>query len=222
MRIKSQVVFSRVSGLAEDVVVNTFYASMTGVADAADLTAWHERLALFYNGPGDPSGDGLHAYLSPVLSRAAGGVIIKSYDLDAAPPVVPVLQDSFGLGPAQTGAQPLPSEVAVCLSYRAEQVSGENPRRRRGRVYIGPLVVQDQTSGTLDPRPNDALKDILLDAAAQLATPTDPPGSGLDWRGYSEADNLQWFIDTCWVDDAFDTQRRRGPRPTSRMQRVVS
>jgi hypothetical protein len=41
-------------------------------------------------------------------------------------------------------------------------------------------------------------------------------GTGYDWCVYSPTSNMLFPISQIWVDDAWDTQRRRGVKATTR------
>jgi hypothetical protein len=105
----------------------------------------------------------------------------------------------------------LPTECAVVLSY----YSTLNTARRRGRIYVGPC-----TSGTTDGTSHVtlAVRTKLLDLATALA---DVGPDTVDWQTFSRVENLRRRVTNAWVDDAWDTQRRRGIDATTRSTREV-
>jgi hypothetical protein len=136
----------------------------------------------------------------------------RCYRLGDAPPREPFV---FPKNLGAVGTSGLPSEVAICASFYATR----NMPRRRGRVYIGPLssngnVINDQ--GDV-PRPRPAsiavnaisLSSKRLQAAAAAAQ--------LPWGIVSQTDLVMRDVTNGWVDDAFDTQRRRGEESQSRI-----
>jgi hypothetical protein len=214
---EAQVVMPRVTGLPEDVIVNTFHFFVPVTYDIDDLVAIHGRLVEFYNN--DPAGgDGIHAYLSHVITRSTLACNIKFYDLEEPSPRAPVYEQSWTLAAPAGSSSPLPSEVALCLSYRGALVSGEVAARRRGRVYIGPLITEAKTTGTSDPRPTTNVINRWLDAGEALAD----PDAVSPWVVWSPTANANTLIEVVWVDNAFDTQRRRGPDATDRTSRTIT
>ena len=103
----------------------------------------------------------------------------------------------------------LPTEVALCLSYATtDDPDKATSGRYRGRIYLGPL----NTTGGL--RPSSGIIGYALafgQALAAIGT-----AGNTTWVMYSRADNATRKIESIWVDNAWDTQRRRGAAPTAR------
>lgn len=215
------------SQLAEDRYVNTFHLTTTGDPAPADFAGWVLALQEFY---GDANGiRSLGQYLSD--AAASIGRTIKVYDLADAKPRAPIFEftdplTSFSSNPETN----YPSEVAVCLSYQASKVSGVPMARRRGRIYIGPLCVKAGTNDTVgfQDRPSIGFQQAILDAAEDLAVAF--AANNALWSVYSRADDPGDTGDTAAfhpiiqfsVDNAFDTQRRRGCAPTLRTIRQLA
>lgn len=87
--------------------------------------------------------------------------------------------------------------------------------RRRGRIYLGPFgqTVLGTTAVTSD-RPLAAAVTAIANAATALATAT--AGAVVPWVIYSPTNGSGAVVTDGWVDNAFDTQRRRGVAATSR------
>jgi hypothetical protein len=123
--------------------------------------------------------------------------------------------------------------IAVCLSFHgtlgtvneiepaapAGPAGDVHPRaRRRGRVYLGPwadtgaVSAQDANDS---PRVGTTLKNAICAAALRLDDTSGPGGSG-NWCVWSRKDATLYPVQAAYVDDAFDTQRRRGVAPTSK------
>lgn len=195
------------SDLAEDRVVNTFHfistdPYATSVVDASNA------VAAFYNLP-YPTNT-VSGYLSPWVQRDAE---LRFYDLslpknERPPTVVPLT-----LNPPASGNGGLPEEVAMVLTLNGVGIVN---RRRRGRLYIGPLLdnVCINASDTEPARPSPAFITTLTGAANALRTSA--PGT-LTWviRSSLPVENFV-IIGGGYVDDAFDTQRRRGPDASTR------
>ena len=109
----------------------------------------------------------------------------------------------------------LPHEVAVCLSYAAEDDPSKAGPRRRGRIYLGPMGT---TGGGVD-RPASTLRNLVLAFGQSLASIG--TASSTTWKLYSRTDQATFKIESIWCDDAWDTQRRRGLAPTLRTTQDV-
>lgn len=145
------------------------------------------------------------------------------YDLEDAPQRVPVYQEFFS---HTMGTAGYPAEVAMCLTMQALPASGLNQRRRRGRVYLGPLSTTTGAASDGEMRPDPAVRTIIANAAADMLPSVVGAGSGstLELCVFSRAtfDVSSQLIDAfvpveqVYVDNAFDTQRRRGVAATAR------
>lgn len=208
-KIRAMFVGHGPSNLPEDRVVNVFhFDNATDYPAHADLVSG--ALDTIYTlGPEaitdltNPIG----AYLSPWVQR---GAEIRTYDLSAPEPRVPTVTPI--VLPAPITGSGLPEEVAVCLSF-----SSFNPpfsARRRGRVYIGPLcsAAMFSAESTHSAVPTSTLITDLGLIGAWLSNVV-----GLDWaiRSTRPTENFVQ-VGRGWVDNAFDTQRRRGPDATTR------
>lgn len=197
-KIRVQVALHNDSGLDEDDVVNTWH--FTGSANSTDGAAIVDHLETFY--------DAFDDWLSNTLS---GSCTAKLYNIDALPSGPPFYTETFTITPG-TG-QSLPSEVALCLSYQAAQTPGLDQRNRRGRIYLGPFAdAANTTSGVA--RPNSTMIGIIGTAATALATAAF--GTGTPWHVYSSTLGTSAPVVDGWIDNAWDTQRRRGVAPTTR------
>lgn len=145
------------------------------------------------------------------------------YDLSDAEPRVPIDSDTIDWTPATGGA--FPAEVAMCLSYRGELLSGTNPARRRGRIYLGPLDDGTGVTGN-DVTVDEGARNTIIGAAQDMAE------SGFTgdafWVVFSPtlAGTPPWDVGTLedastrvlagYIDNAFDTMRSRGSRASVR------
>jgi hypothetical protein len=217
-----QVVLDRDGLLPEDAVVNTwhFEADAGGGSDRdkwdLDMPGLLDRVELFYVT--------VAGIFAPTL---AGTGRIKAYDLSDAKPRVPRVVQEFTFVPSTSDA--LPAEVALCLSFKGATESGVNMRRRKGRVFLGPLARTMIDGGTpvADVRPGTGNVSSVLTAAEVMATggsgtfrlsiysPTSDPGETMVDAAWNDAVEF-------WVDNAFDTQRRRGARATARQTQAIT
>jgi hypothetical protein len=215
----AQVVLQRTSGLPEDVIVNTFhFETPTAGVVPSDVSVIAADLEEFYDVA--PAGGGLVALRTLMnQSIAATGHRLKVYDMSDPQPRSPVGDVSLPVGPF-SGAG-LPAEVAMVLSLRGALISGVNPGRTRGRIYFGPLAttVLTATAG-VDVRPAQFAIDSLVGAGLRLANYAATHVA--KWRVYSGTDDVLRPITSVVVDNAFDTQRRRGADPNARTTGVVT
>jgi hypothetical protein len=192
------------SNLPEDRVINVFH--FTHLSDYATAQPLCETaVATFYNGTSGQTNP-ISAYLSPWVQRDAE---MRSYDLEQPEPRVPTVTP-LTLS-AVLNSQGGPEEACCCLSYH-----GAPPLtpRNRGRIYIGPLCTNAITmaTATSPTRPANALIADLVAAGNTLSDNT-----VLDWVIRSLRPSLNYaVIFGGWVDNALDTQRRRGPDATAR------
>jgi hypothetical protein len=220
--ILAEVVLPAKSGVPRDAVTNTFAWDWDTSHPLDTSGGIGSRLIAFYN-----TASGTHAvcyYLSDCLSRVSNSAQIRFYDLsgflDGSDHGSPIVTENFTLGASEGGA--LPSEVAICVTAQADitgvpvESGATRPQERhRGRIYLGPLVLsgiaqQDSTTkeSYIDP---DARSDILA-SADDLLTGIDDSA----WSIWSRVDAALRPVVYGWIDDAWDTQRRRGVVARSR------
>lgn len=205
------------SNQPEDRYVNVFH--FLPLIGSPSYSALATAIKGFYTTPVAPYSQAISQYLNGTADSA--GASIKMYDLDDAKPRATVYEESYSPGTFGPGTfRNLPAEVAVCLSYSAAPASGVPISRRRGRIYIGPLSEEALASVTPSPgaiasRPMPALQNVILGAAVEMAETAAAADWG--WVVYSPTNDSAAAIVTAWVDNAWDTQRRRGDKPTSRV-----
>jgi hypothetical protein len=140
---------------------------------------------------------------------------LQLYDMSDPQPRVAIYDENFS--PSRSTSAPLPAEVALCLSYRTTYVAGVAKARRRGRIYLGPFINGAGTSTTsaVPTRPNlGVFTPALLDFANVLLDNTTYADS--NWVQYSPTTSTFGSVAEVWYDDAWDTQRARGPEPSTR------
>lgn len=223
--IHTEVVFDCISGLPADQFVHTWNAR-SDVLTAANLhTQFTANLVDFYNSANTHRT--IAQWLSDAISRTASSAEMRSYDvganLDGSPTGFgPVGVRTWTLGAGFSSAM-LPNEVAACLSFRTLGVyprppSGPNQASRHsGRVFIGPLdqaAISDGASGgVLDPW----IQTDLAVAAGRLGLGT----GNATWAVWSRANASMIAVKSGYIDDAPDTQRRRGEKSLARTQFVL-
>lgn len=201
--------------LPEDRFVNVFHFHDPTILPFDDsLTELFDAVENFYTAA-TPGGNSISTYLSLYMSRTAK---LIAYDMGTSPPRVPhevtiTLGAALGSGYAE--------EAAIVVS-----LAGAPPvtARRRGRLYIGPLSNSGSciVAGTTSQPSRVAIAaanevgntivfaaDRLIDEAAT---------TGVPWciRSTVPSENFVPIV-SGWLDNAMDTQRRRGPAPTTRL-----
>lgn len=174
--------------------------------------------------------------MGPTVSRSAAPTF-RVYDYGEVPVSLPARAGS----PVYTGAwasaiaaadnSGLPYEVAVCLSFHgdltglAETIPGgpagpagdTHPRARaRGRMFMGPLTLTLIDTNFTAPTMLAAYRTNLAAAGAALRDNANLTADGVDWCVFSRTSALISPVVGGWVDNEFDTQRRRGRAPTAR------
>lgn len=208
---KVQVVLPATTGLPADVFINTFHfaTSANSTAVGADIV---NRLVQFYNTLQAGTGDSVALYLGNAIDRTANACSIRCYD-ETPNSLPPFYEESWTLGGGQALAD-LPWEVACCLSFKNTSVTTSPERNRRGRIYVGPLTISAQTESGGSIRPAADFMNTLLEAGDALELSNNAMAT---WVVWSQVLGLSFPVEAGWVDNAFDTQRRRGEAATARL-----
>lgn len=138
----------------------------------------------------------------------------KFYDTADPEPRAPVLEYVWNLAVDPSGSA-LPTEVSLCCSFQADLQSGVPQSRRRGRNYL-PFIGGAAIDGV--GRPTGGLITAAV-AWGQNLLDFSGMGVGTTWVVHSTiGDPLATavVITNGWVDNEFDTQRRRGRKATAR------
>lgn len=232
-----------VNGIVADRVVNTFaIKTNTTSYTNTQLEAIATAIQAFYNSTppgtdriGSSFNNPIAHYLSTELSRVSGANRVNIYDLEGelsgTPHGSPIYSDPWTLSAAGTST-PLPGEVACVLTLEgvgraaaAVAVAGggtgptgvSHPKARHtGRVYIGPCNSLATALANQAARPHQVFRDTILAAALQLDAALEAAGSDYDLGVWSRADAGVRAIEAVSIDDAWDTQRRRGVEATER------
>lgn len=208
--VRVNAVFEAASGLPEDRSINVWHFNCDdavpggGITDLANV---FDMLEDFYLTTPTGGANSTKDWLSKLV---AGPFELKAYNLSDPSPRVPIGTRSLSF---TTSGTAMPSEVAFKISAKGVIVSGDIPARHKGGVFIGPL----NTAGldTATGRPTAAM---ILGMRRSLRDLVEASIASINnkWAIYSTADNLAYDVEDGWVDNAFDTQRRRGNAPTAR------
>lgn len=203
---RAQVTFPAVSAIPADAVTNTWHFDSYG--PEVDFQNVADMLKDFYSKT--------YAALNPISYYLASGLSnvaeVRIYKMSDPKPRPPAFEGTFELG-RPSGITPIPTECAVVLSFQATRQAGMPQSRRRNRVYLGPF--SNRANGS-DGRPSPGLKDSIARAAKELL---DAAQASVvwSWAVYSPTNDAYYNVNNGWIDDAWDTQRRRGLAPTSRV-----
>jgi len=238
--VLAEAVLHNISGFVRDDFINTFVFEDATLAAAKALAV--TAVTDFYKGA-TGGGHKVEEFISQTVSRTVASEI-KVYDisthLDGGAHGSPVQISTFTLA-APVSAVDIPSEVAVCMSYHSDMTGlleegpldiaiptpaeavhfgapaahtgHDRPRaRHRGRIYVGPLSFGAvKTSGGAQCTVADNLVAALHDAGLRLLGLT-----GANWRTWSRRDAAVYTATGGFIDNEFDTQRRRRVNATTR------
>jgi hypothetical protein len=189
------------SGVSADYQSNVFAVAAPGGLDATTAGDWRDAIKAFYD-----------ACYNNGATRglAQNNHLVKFYDIDGAAPNYPLYELTFNLA-VNPGVSDMPQEVALCISY-ANITENTVPRaRRRGRIYISGWSESANTNG----RPGQTQREAVANAYADYALEVTDIAN-FTAGVWSRRDGEVYPIEEVWVDDEWDTQRRRGGRPTTR------
>lgn len=228
--------------LPEDVFENVIHIGLEqGTWGGGHLTLMMEAFRDFYTQIPPLGSLSLGTRISEAVSRTADACSIVAYDTDDlsgnSPMGSPIGSLNFTMPTAGAGSG-LPEEVAVICSYHGDltnvPVTQANPapppatirpaQRRRGRLYLGPLQANAGQEASSQFRPVVQLRNELGYAFKDLCNTVkaiDPVTEQYYVGVWSKADEEVWEAVGGYVDDAWDTQRRRGLAPTIRNSFVV-
>jgi hypothetical protein len=193
-----QMTLQPVSNVGADRITGNWSCEADSVSDAGDFVT---ALTTFYRS--------MQTYLPDTI--ALGGHQYKVYDRSDPIPRAPVIEGTWVLTSTPTSSTS-PPEVCCCLSFQGDKESGVSQARKRGRIYFGPIDTQ-YISNT--GRPETALINALVSAGDALLTES-VAATGWTWCVFSASTGDSFPVTNGWVDNEFDTQRRRGRLATAR------
>jgi len=198
--LRAQVILHTADSIPANYITNSWaFTSSTPIGAATQITA---ALKAFY--------DSVSA-TSMAATITQNGHEIKYYDLPGVKPNYPATEALFNLALQPVG-NPLPAEMAMVLSFQGTRTPGLPQARRRGRVYIGGIKETVNSSG----RPVTSAMNQLATAALTFKTAIAAITPAVQWAVWSGTDGAAVPVASGWVDNAFDVQRRRGVKATSR------
>lgn len=212
-----------VSGLPRDASQNAFYFTTPSAMTTGNMDALAGVLSTFYSHHPASHGTGLNDYFAADRDETTGAFEIATYLMPSTPgPTGPPVRRLFTDWQAPSSPhQPLPDQVAVCMSYKAALGSSVLVNRFRGRIFLGPLNVlsmEESSTGGGPQTPSATFMDVILgDATEILQTAVEALSFSPRWSMWSQTDWVARPIIQASVDDRFDTQRRRLERAGTRL-----
>jgi hypothetical protein len=203
--LKYVVRIQKISNIAADQVMNTWYTDSvtTPTATYAALTTFYDAWISTYGGGSIGSTAYVDRYQMPAV-RGPLGVPLETHTMALSSPGV---------------STPWPDEVATTISFHSDYTGvpehgpgATRPRATlRGRIYLGPLntAAGEVTTSANETRPAAAF-------LANLKTYLTAFHTAVSWVQWSNKNWEALPVVGGWIDNAFDTQRRRGPAATAR------
>lgn len=210
------------SGLPADAVVNTWhYTADDSADDNTNAASFDVCLDTFYGAWAESYGSTDYDW------AAATG---KHYVFEDPRPRVPFKESTYSISNPSGGFNDWPSEVCITMSMQAAKESGRNMRRRRGRVFLGPLgfgagdapMISNTLAGIITSAADTAFFGVTPVVLCVYSVSTHhgvPIGGNIaDYPDeIPSALPLSFHpVETIWCDNAWDTQRRRGRQPSYR------
>lgn len=219
--LKCVCTFQHVNGLPDDTINNDWYFITDNPAPyTAGCSHILSMLIDFYNKVYDGGSGTVAGHMSPTLSRVIGTWHFEFTDvttvLGGEPAGSPFRIDAHTLGTPSGTVSAMPSEVAAVLSYHGAYGTlpevGPNKirpkQRKRGRVFIGPLTnTACEISANSRVVVASPFRAILIAAATAMMS---AGNNDAQWAQWSRANRSFSPVVGGHVDDALDTQRRRG------------
>lgn len=220
------------SGLSKDSALMNFVIDKASAFTSTDETNISAAFTEFFNTNVGTTSLAIATLISPSISRTVNPTV-RQYDitghLDGTPHGSPVhIGSPSNLTAAASGNAPLPAEVAIVMSMHSnygtdvEFAPASRPRARdRGRVFVGPLnaVVITEDTTTHKAIVGQNIRDCIGGAGQRLAETL--ATDGMQLMVWSRKDAATKPVSVVSVDDAFDTQRRRGEDPVIRNTYIV-
>lgn len=185
----------------------------------ADEAAASGRLAIidFWNEGPLAEADNLSVYLSDALT---GEVQFSWVDWEDPENISHDLEP-FTL---TVGGTSYPTEVATCITFKCDPYGGYNRQSFYNRVYLGPLAIAAGiTGGTGGARPKAAFREDVVEAYNALQARLDIIGvDAVRHAVFSPKHQTSALVTSGWIDNAWDTQRRRGLDPDTKTSLTIA
>lgn len=197
---KVTVELESATGLPRDAQQNTWWFDGPDSPSVPQWEQFRSRLVSFYNSWGTSR--------SQLALSGAGRLLARDTELPA--PAEPVYESPITV--TKQNLPPLPFDCAAVVTFAAQPVSGIRVQSLRNRIYLGGL-----TTG-----PNDPTGRISSSFRTTVATGYNALVSALEADGefehvvYSTKRDEVFTVWNAWMDNQWDTQRRRDQKATAR------
>lgn len=224
---KIEAIFPYKTGVPSDIAVNDWYVAFNGATTVAAGNLVANAIRDFYTTVVTGQAHSIDTYLSNFLDRTHPARLqiynVSGY-LTGAPTFDFVTTTTFFLNAAREGGD-LPLEVACVSSMLGTEPYESDPfpapvRRRRGRIYLGPL------NSTAANEETDGRPDIDLGFRSDIATAMENLKLTIDaittdslaprlvvWSRVGPGLSV---VTEGHINNEWDTQRRRGSGETAR------
>lgn len=211
------------NGLIEDSFINDFAFTKSLPQSSAEIDELFTRVSNFYR-QDDTEGFAVSEFISTSVSRAVTHELV-AYRIQAGGLGSPIASEPW-LGPVApiSGSFNLPNEVAMCVSFHAdltgvlEESGATRPKaRRRGRLYVGPLIREAVQAHLPNPVLNPTFGVALREGIGRIMDANDDAGSGGSFGVWSRKDATVRVVTGGWTDNAPDTLRKRGQKSSARV-----
>lgn len=218
--LRVEVRLPYVTNLPRDLSINVLHWNTVGDPNDADFLAITSEIDSFFNLEADAPDedfDGLNIarYMSSVISRESGACRVRFYNIEDDP-IILLAETQFTLEPHAEPSSNMPNEMAICCSLTATPALPVLLRNRRGRLYLGPvtsLVIGGMdVAGEEYPAVSSLVRELLAHVLERMAT---GPTTVL-WQIYSRVNEEAYEVSGGFIDNEFDTQRRRQVPATAR------
>lgn len=196
-RYAAQVTLLSATGSSEDNQSNTFAVGQIPTLDASFANSWTTAIKDFYDDVVTTGG---------LKGMSQNNHLIKFYDIQAPAPNYPLFERNFNLDSAPFAVD-MPQEVALVISYSNVSATTVARGRRRGRIYISGWGESTNVAG----QPTDGTCDSLLTNFTDYVVAVNAI-STFDASIWSRTGETTYVIEEAHVDNAWDTQRRRGTK----------
>lgn len=212
MPVQAVVSLPYTTNLPRDVAQTT-WAFRTEDLETETLLGIGDAMIEFFNANVASTSRSVGFFHSALIDRPR--CTVSLYDISETPMGPPISIRTFPLsGPGSQTQMPL--EVALCNSFQGDPIGSMSQRRRRGRTYMGPLNIEAQRSGSGLPRPSDLFMDTLQGASFRLMESAREI-DGVEWCVWSRSSDILVPITNGWINNEWDTQRRREGPETARV-----
>lgn len=143
------------------------------------------------------------------LSPTNHELTVKLYDMGDAQPRRPKATSIIYPGACQEDNSP--REIALCLSFS----TAKNVPKERGRIYLPRVKISNAAPGVRPTSTERAKAGDLATVFKNLG------GTNVDWVINSQSGGGVHSVYKWWVDDEWDTVRKRGLKSTTRTAGVI-